>query len=564
MGIVGHGVMPVDDTETAEYAIPKIEAAQISSDVASWPVAIAELLAKRADAEMKTWFVENIFGKICSDDVKGYFPEFCLRYQFFSEGAAGSYSALSKPLQDDLMALPACLIWQNSPTNDRKEWGYPVTNLFQKVRKDTYPLYLVAGLADTRYVRAACTTGVEASCALYLSGVATNALLTTKQNDKNNIDASELISRAYIKMGEDKKYDLISTITPSYAGDMAVAYEYYRRRIEALNEIVKDIESKIIALRKAKEEGADGKEEALQAAFEIGQRVVDAIGAAVAIVRNDDGLIRFGDNASSDKNIKIISNEADEVARLRAVTSIVASATAGHYSDAMADLAKVTYCISEKEIQVQFSRLCGPWKDVRDHVADRKAIQNIARYVPVTMDIANAKTTEDLTGALDRAASPVGAWRLKREGFMTSIGGLVGLSYGKERLDSAETGITRGRYSALFAPVGIDISVPCRLLSSTAGIFISVVDVGNLMSFNWSDNQAIQVKEDSNTSFRQIYSPGAYLRFGLGKTPFVAGLGIAKTPGLRDAVLADGSTVKLNSTRVSAFIAVDIPLFPLF
>jgi len=85
-----------------------------------------------------------------------------------------------------------------------------------------------------------------------------------------------------------------------------------------------------------------------------------------------------------------------------------------------------------------------------------------------------------------------------------------------------------------------------------------------LMSIRSSDGGLIKVKDEPNTKFNQVFSPGIFVRFGLGKTPWVFGIGAEWTQGLRDAEISNGTTVPLNSCRYSAFLAMDIPLFPIW
>jgi len=457
-------------------------------------------------------------------------------------------------------------------------------NLFQKVRKGNVPIQTFAGLADSSYVKKSCMTGKEDLCSLYLGSTAAFAYLTTVKAGEPTV-AAEFIARSYVRFKEDKKYKLAIAITPKITGEAKRVLDAYATHIEYFSDIVTEIDQRINKIRLLNKSDASYEEELLQLSTELSKEVVSAIEEAIKMVRNDKSEIRFAQKKDDKDTQELIASESDQLKRIHTISDVVSSIQSKRYSSAMADMTRIWYCISEESLPDKYSAECMPWNDLRESVQkrltcagaknesaesncqervekQRKALDAVTRYTPVAAEIAGARTTEELNQALDRAASPVGAWRLKRNRPMASFGGLVGWTFGRERLSAPDGTTARGRYSALFAPVGLDLSTPIRNTSWTAGVFISVIDVGNLLSFNTSQSEAIQVKEDSHATFRDIYSPGIYGRIGLGRTPLVLGFGVAKTPGLRTADLGNGNTAPLDSVRVSAFLAMDITLFP--
>lgn len=566
------GMKIVGAPQTTSVAVP---AGAPGTGGVSWEVAVAKVLAKRAQEEFKAWFIDGIMSDICDGDARAYFPKFCNLYLPYVLGPTPSYDSLSKAFQKDLKELPPCLIWRNSQDEAGQGWGYIAMNLFRGIgdpSRKASPIHWLAGLADSSYVKDTCSMGNEDMCALYLGSTAAFAYLTSGRDANNNLKPAELIARTYIRMKDQNKYALIASITPKYVTDANAALNDYGLAIVYFSSVVSEIKHRMDELNSLDKDDPENQEHIAELTTEIAEKVVDAVEKAIQIV--------------SKNSAEALQREVDQLARIRTIVHVVGALQSKRYDAVMADMTRVLYCISQDSIPAEYQAECKPWDEVRESVKKRascagmsesreseceerakkvkEALRFMTRYTPVAVELAGAKTTEELSQALDRAASPMGAWRMKRDRFMASLGGLVGWTYGRERLEAPDGSVLRGRYSALFAPVGLDVSWPIKSTDFTGGIFFSVIDVGNLMSVNTSQSDAIQVNDNPHATFQDVYSPGIYARIGMGRTPFVLGFGIAKTPGLRTAELADGSTASLNSVRMSAFIAMDITLFPLW
>lgn len=200
-------------------------------------------------------------------------------------------------------------------------------------------------------------------------------------------------------------------------------------------------------------------------------------------------------------------------------------------------------------------------------VEQRKRL--LRNTMPLFIEIAQSQDEVDVRAALDKVSSPVGAWRLKRTENIASLGALVGGFRGTEWLKSPQVETTRAHsaIAGMFAPVGIDFSLPLAK-NSTVGLFVSVIDVGNLVSARLKEDEGkgadvTAIDSEPKVGFAQVYSPGAYLRFGLGETPLVLGWGVSYTPGLRTAQTSAGE-VRLDATRYVVFLAVDITILPIY
>ncbi len=204
---------------------------------------------------------------------------------------------------------------------------------------------------------------------------------------------------------------------------------------------------------------------------------------------------------------------------------------------------------------------------------------DVLRGMILAAEIAQARTPDQIRGALEAVVSPPGAWRLKRRRMMLSITGLVGVSGGGEMLlASGISGAGLVPSVGLVGALGLDVSFPVR--SSTLGVYVSVLDLGGLLSIPLGDSIAKLRGADgverqatldvtSRISIEQVLAPGVYFRWGIGRSPFVFAAGASMIPFGRTVqeVRTDGMMGATFSTdasvlRVSAVLGVDLTLFP--
>ena len=192
------------------------------------------------------------------------------------------------------------------------------------------------------------------------------------------------------------------------------------------------------------------------------------------------------------------------------------------------------------------------------------------RLIPLVVDLTEAQDAAAVSGAFARAAAPIGSWKLKRQKPLFSITAVVGMGGGYEiplhdRLGSqtAEGGLAGG----LIAPLGFEASYPCG--SSSIGLLLSVIDVGQITWSRLQETTASSTKAGAKSlpdiNLAQVFSPGAYLVVGAGKSPFTLGVGASFAPDLRAYTYdISGSQVVQNVSvwRVGVFAAVDVTLLP--
>lgn len=186
--------------------------------------------------------------------------------------------------------------------------------------------------------------------------------------------------------------------------------------------------------------------------------------------------------------------------------------------------------------------------------------------------VADAENPEDVKAALNAAALPAGSSSIKRQTpFNVSINSYLGFHIGEEKLEGKGWGAIRG----VSAPVGIAVSAgikhwPFRE-SGSISFFGSIIDIGAVASFRLTNDEGVE--ELPEMKLENIIAPGAYVVYGIPKTPISIGYGWQRGPQLRGitttAAEVEGEPPLVsydlaNGYRWNFFIAVDIPLFNLY
>lgn len=211
-----------------------------------------------------------------------------------------------------------------------------------------------------------------------------------------------------------------------------------------------------------------------------------------------------------------------------------------------------------------------------------KSSSVMVKYGAFISAVAKAETSDEVQQAIEAVALPAGSARIKRETpFNVALNAYVGFYGGWEKIDGVDK-----RFEGTFglsAPVGISVSSGHHILffetksAWSTSFFLSLIDVGAIASYRFSETEVKSLTEDTTTVVHQIprielkdiVSPGAFISIGIPKTPLSVNLGAQLGPNLRkisatsdsdpDAVLTNEYADKMY-WRFSASIVVDIPV----
>jgi hypothetical protein len=218
-------------------------------------------------------------------------------------------------------------------------------------------------------------------------------------------------------------------------------------------------------------------------------------------------------------------------------------------------------------------------------VTVRVMFEELGRYLPLFVEIANAKSSADVKAALE-AAFPAGGYRLKYRQPAVALNGFLGLYGGGLFLTGANEQLTGE--AAMFAPIGVETTWPVKSAKRKAwhlGFLLAVVDLGAITTAkfleteladppkdgmgNDIDGDVITTEEPSKFNIAALLSPGAYFTVGVAESPFSLGLGASVNPFALQQVersyvggeVDSQSQSYLTAVRFGAFLAVDITMF---
>lgn len=217
--------------------------------------------------------------------------------------------------------------------------------------------------------------------------------------------------------------------------------------------------------------------------------------------------------------------------------------------------------------------------------SEKETVQVLIRTLTFVVDAASAETPDEFKAALESAAAPLGGWRAKTKGFVASFGAMAGVRAGGELLLEGND-LARGAFVAPVAMLGFDLAWPIPRSTpgrrSSVGLFVSVIDVGQLASQRWLNGAddvneedcdpnapdectgEVGVSESPKIGIVQVLSPGLHVRFGIAETPITVLLGASAAPDLRERrANPDAHVTDAWVLQVGLGLAIDVTLFPI-
>ena len=227
-----------------------------------------------------------------------------------------------------------------------------------------------------------------------------------------------------------------------------------------------------------------------------------------------------------------------------------------------------TMQLMEPIINLRISYLEKKYEETKDEKLPKQirilngVVKNFVYYGGFMVDVLSAESTEDIKNIIYKYAAPVGSYRVKRQSqFSASLSAYCGLYGGWESTE--QEGETTNFVTGVTAPIGLSLDWGNQFLfwekrNHTTGLFFPIVDIGAAFSYRWTNSEAEGFPEE--IKWQQILSPGAYVIWGIGKSPLALNLGVQYTPQLRK-ITDQNNELEANAWRVGAGLTVDIPIF---
>jgi len=193
----------------------------------------------------------------------------------------------------------------------------------------------------------------------------------------------------------------------------------------------------------------------------------------------------------------------------------------------------------------------------------KTTFQQLVKYGNFMATVSTAKTSKEISEAIEAAALPTGSARIKRETpWNIALNAYIGPYLGYEKIEGVDS---TGKWNSwgITAPIGISISRGHSLLfviptnwSFSSSLFLSVIDIGAVASFRFTNDSAAKAP---TIELGDIVSPGIFYSLGIPKTPLSFNVGYQIGPLLRKVNL-DKNEYSDKYSRWSVSLCVDIPL----
>jgi hypothetical protein len=202
--------------------------------------------------------------------------------------------------------------------------------------------------------------------------------------------------------------------------------------------------------------------------------------------------------------------------------------------------------------------------------------RSFVTFTTLASSLSEAQTAEQVRGAFESAASPVGGWQSKRYGEGgASITAFPGLAAGMEKVLRRKTDAGNVGDAAFAAGVSLPVGVEwqrrhvdddgrgvaeCHVHVCGIGAFVPIVDLGALLSYRFGGSDNVQ--SEPNATFRQVFAPGLYLSLALTRTvPANLLVGAELMPSLRKVTQGTETTVNRSAVRFGVGLGLDVMLF---
>ncbi|BFP43201.1 hypothetical protein FGF1_40460 [Flavobacteriaceae bacterium GF1] len=203
-----------------------------------------------------------------------------------------------------------------------------------------------------------------------------------------------------------------------------------------------------------------------------------------------------------------------------------------------------------------------------------KVTQSVKKYGKFMVDIVTADDSDKVKEAIKRNVTKFSYLDKRNSRFSWTISAHPGVYGGVERLE--ETDDTNANFG-ITAPIGFEFMWGIRgkgnnnklknkfvqkdgsvrsLSGHSWSIFASFADLGAAFNYRLNDSESELPEE---LTFKQIFSPGLSLNYGIKNSPITIGVGIQYTPELRKVTM---NTIETGSNSLRGMIRLswDIPL----
>jgi hypothetical protein len=564
---------------------------------------LAEFLVDRAKEEAMAYLREQLVERICSEqgDPILFIPETCelLTTADPSLSISAIGAALHAALLEDLELLPdrvLVLAWEQVPEVAHTGTGVRVLMpLVRSARERTSPLEFVASLHGASAMDCETLAGpghqsgdercADTMAVLRLASMVTHVVASQTTTTKKTQRAELRYLSLAVALGLEQRFAEL----PSEAQARVLAalgwerFEFQSSQLVALDAVVSRAEELVPRLEQTIDSLADSVSQGLRPAILDEEMYRLATTATADLTELARLTLVYAEatksGAKPGAEVELSAWQASLDAALEHLPDLFGFAQS--YADR--DWATGTLATISLAIELIEEHAGNPGEAEAQRYAER--LQALRRYLPLFIEIANAKSSDEVNAAL-QAAFPAGGFKLKFRQGAVSINGFLGVYGGgtvsNELLADNELhwGRVGGEFS-LFAPIGVHATRPIARHKPRPwhwGMLISAIDLGGITTSKWVEEQVnprtsamdgsqTEIGEPAAFNLAGLLAPGAYLTLGIAKSPFVLGAGVSVNPfAHKRTITRYDSAGDVEATdekylpvlRFGAFLAVDI------
>lgn len=531
--------------------------ADISSNIL---LALLEWGNTHARKEIEHVAYNHFINPLCKSPRDRYFRETCLRHTNSTDYAlAETIEDLGMYLRRDIEALPVALL--QTAFKSKQQQVLTIAKQWDEFRTGKLPaLKTMSGLRSQLAGESLCGSTDNGISGIYLMESLADAFEeSAKYPDVEQTPAFTLLFlKAVIK---DKNECLLEPMSSKLMGaadsDPAERAKRINAMISKTVSLLEDVKSKLVLIQE-QAKIVDNKENSSEKRRTAAYEMLDHTASMIASFA---GMYEWG----GETNHAL----AYEIQRYSDMSVLMAKTISARYTAARRDFVRVLECVTWNNT----AKKCAAWSDIRRHIDEgnlreiESTFNHIRTYIYPMMQIAQAESKEDYHAAIEQFTAPVGSSRMKSIRNSNSISMFYGGQISYERLSGDTTRAhATGLSAGAFIPVGIDISWTSNTHAWNYGAFLSVIDLGALVTTSFdTDPEGDNIDSIDKTpefTFSRVFSPGVFYRAGFRNTPFIIGAGFSYSPELRKAHLKDGTDTMMNATRALIFGALDLVMVP--
>lgn len=207
--------------------------------------------------------------------------------------------------------------------------------------------------------------------------------------------------------------------------------------------------------------------------------------------------------------------------------------------------------------------LAGKYADGVLYLDALRAHPQLSKVLPLIVSLAAEQTPTGVSAAIDSVAPVVTSVDLKTQRPQLNLAGVLGPAATYDVPISALRGVKPVFVGGLTASLGFALTVPTLFSDSYFHLYVSVVDVGQVVSTplfapdsprdSGTTHRTVRPAPTTDLRLSQLLAPGLFIGYSWPHTVLVASCGVSTAPSLREYEIRDELEKKLSTEQYSVY-----------